>query len=155
MYCSSCGSAVSREMSYCSRCGAKAGGAGGESPAKPAESFAESLVWAIVAVFVVGLGAIIGLMAVMKEVVGFDLRVILAVTALSFVLMLAVEGVLIGLLLKGGRGAKEAGDAGRLGDATMKGLGEARPRALPEPVPSVTELTTRSFEPSRVERKSN
>jgi hypothetical protein len=65
-----------------------------------------------------------------------------------------VEGVLIGLLLKGKRGAKEAGDAEGLKEQKTKELIEARARALPEPAPSVTEHTTRAFEPIYSERES-
>lgn len=154
MYCSSCGSAVSWDLRYCNRCGAKVGGAKADD-AGSAESYAESLGWAAVVAFISGIGVIIGLMAVMKNVVGFDPAVILAITALSFALLLVIEGVLIRLLLKGGRGAKGAGDAGRPGEQTTRELGEAQARTLPEPVPSVTEQATRAFEPIRVERKSN
>lgn len=155
MYCSSCGAAVAQNLSYCHRCGAKVIGATDESINQPAELFPESLVWAIVSVFIVGLGAIIGLMAVMKEVVGFNLSIILAVTVVSFLLMLAVEGVLIWLLLHGKKGAKEVNDAQRLKEQATKELGAAQPRALPDPVPSVTEHATRAFEPSYRERESN
>ena len=154
MYCSSCGSAVAQNLSYCNRCGAKVSGAKVDGVNKQAESFHESLVNAIAAVFVVGLGAIIGLMAVMKKVVGFDPGIILAITVLSFVLMLVVEGVLIGLLLNGRRGAREAGGTERLKEQTTRELEGARSLALPEPVPSVTEHTTRAFEPIYSERES-
>jgi len=36
--------------------------------------------------------------------------------------------------------------------AETKELGAAGPRAFPEPVPSVTEHTTRTFEPTHAER---
>jgi predicted amidophosphoribosyltransferase len=68
MYCSSCGAAVSQDLSYCNRCGAKLNGVKGDSAIKLSEAKPESLINAIVAVFVCGLGAIIGLMAVMKAV---------------------------------------------------------------------------------------
>ena len=155
MYCSACGSAVSRDLRYCNRCGAKVGGAEGDGVAESAESYAESLGWAAVVAFVSGIGVIIGLMAVMKNVVGFDPGVILAITALSFGLLLVIEGVIIRLLLKGGRGARLTRDAGGPGEQTTRELGEAHARSLPEPVPSVTEQTTRAFEPVGSERKSN
>jgi hypothetical protein len=121
---------------------------------EPAESFPVSLVNAMAAVFVVGLGAIIGLMAVMKKVVGFDPGIILVITLLSFLLMLVVEGVLIRLLLNGRRGAREAGATERLKEQTTRELGGAQARLLQEPAPSVTEHTTRAFEPIYSERKT-
>ena len=108
----------------------------------------------MVGLFILGLLAIAVLIGVLKAVAGFDLPFLLAVIMLTFLLMLVVEGVLIGLLLKGKRGVKEAGDTGRLEGQTTKGLGEARARVLTEPVASVTEHTTRTFEPSYSERKS-
>jgi len=154
MYCSSCGVAVAQGLSYCNYCGAKLSGAKGDSLIKSSEVKPELLVSAMVALFILGLGAIAVLIGVMKEVAGFDLPILLAVTMFSFVLMLVVESVLIGLLLKGKRDAQEAGDTERLKEQTIKELGGAQARVLPEPVPSVTEHTTRAFEPIYNERKS-
>ena len=156
MYCPSCGVAVAQGLSYCKHCGEKLSGAKGDAVVKSSEVKPELLVSAMVAVFVLGLGAIAVLIGVLKQVAGFDLPFLLVATMLSFVLMLVVEGVIIGLLLKGKRGAKEAeaSDTERLKGQTTKGLGGAQARVLPEPVPSVTEETTRAFEPIYSERKS-
>ena len=155
MYCPSCGVAVAQGLSYCNHCGAKLNGEKGDTLIKASELRAESLIIsAMVGLFILGLGAIAVLIGVLKAVAGFDLPILLAVTVLSFVLMLVVEGVLIGLLLKGRRGAKEAGDTERLEEQTTKELGEAQARALTDPVPSVTEQTTRAFEPIYGERRS-
>ncbi len=154
MYCSSCGGAVAQGLSYCNYCGVKLSGAKGDNVIKSSGVKPELLVSAMVGLFVLGLVAIAVLIGVMKAVAGFDLPFLLAATMLSFVLMLVVEGVLIGLLLKGKRGAKEAGGTGRLKEQTTKELGEAQARALPEPMSSVTEHTTRSFDPVYRERNS-
>lgn len=154
MYCSTCGGAVTRGLAYCNQCGAKLGGEKDDAVAKPSETFPESLVWALVAVFVVGLGGIMGLMAVMKEVVGFSPDIILNITLLCFLPMLVVEAVLIWKLLRHKSGAKGAGDAGLLKARETKELGAAQARSLAEPAPSVTEHTTRAFDPVYVERKS-
>ena len=145
MYCSSCGSAVPQNLSFCNRCGAKV-----DAINKPAELSPNSLLNAIVAVFVLGLGAIVGLMALMKG----D-PIILAAAMLSFLLMLVIEGVLIGLLLKGRKGAKEAGGTERLKEQTTRELEGAQARLLPEPVASVTEQTTRTLEPIYRDRQSS
>jgi hypothetical protein len=94
------------------------------------------------------------LIGVMKAVAGFGLPILLAVTVFSFLLMLMVEGVLVGLLMKGRRGAGGASDVGRPEEKTTKELGEAQVWSLPGPAPSVTEHTTRAFEPIRSGRKS-
>jgi hypothetical protein len=154
MYCSSCGVAVTQSLSYCNYCGEKLIGANGDHVIKSSGVNPELLVYAMVALFVFGLIAISVLIGVMKAVAGFDLPFLLAAMMLSFVLMLVVEGVLIGLLLKGKRGARGAGGPARLKEQTTKELGEAQARVLPEPAPSVTEHTTRAFEPIHSERKS-
>lgn len=154
MYCSSCGSAVNQSLSYCNHCGAKLSGAKSNSVSKPTELFPDSLVWAIVSVFIVGLGCIIGLMAVMKEELNFNDRMIIAVVMMSFFLLFMIEGVFIWLLLRRKGGAKEASDAGSAKEQTTKELNPAKARALPEPLPSVTEHTTRTFEPIYKERKA-
>ena len=154
MYCSSCGAAVARGLSYCKHCGAKLGGAGGEGGDKPAELFPDSLIWAIVSVFVVGMGTTIGLMAMLKRLLDLNQTVIIAFGLLGFALMIAVECVFIWMLLSRRKGAGAAGEGAGAKENTTRELDAARVRALAEPVPSVTEETTRAFEPIYVERKA-
>lgn len=137
MYCSTCGKAVTPGLSYCNHCGAKLSGAKGDGITKSSDVKPETLVGAMVAVFIFGLGAIIFLMMALKMVFGPEnLHLIIAFTSLSFLIMLAVEGVFLWMLLGRKNGAKEA----------AKELSEARARMLPEPVLSVTEHTTRTLE---------
>jgi hypothetical protein len=150
MYCSSCGGSVAEGLSYCNRCGAKLNGA--KSDGQQSATLPESLIWAIVAVFVVGLGTTIGLMAVMKNELGFGQGLILTFSALSFLLMFAIEGVLIYLLMRGKHGAREQKESARLQVMPPKELNTAR--ALVEPAPSVTENTTRTFDPIYRERET-
>lgn len=147
MYCSTCGSAVAQNLSYCSRCGAKLRSA-------EMSLTLDSLVWAIVSLLIAGVGVIIGLMAVMKNVVGLHEGIIVIVTALSFLALLTAEGVLIRILLGAWKGARGADDAAPPKEQKTRELEEAQPRALPDPVPSVTEQTTRTFEPTYGGRKS-
>jgi predicted lipid-binding transport protein (Tim44 family) len=116
----------------------------------------ELLVSAMVGGFVLGLVAIAVLVGVLKAVAGFDLPFLLAVTMLSFLLLIAVEGVLVGLLFKSRRGPKVTADAVRPEERTTKGLGGPQARALqePSPVASVTEHTTRTLEPAYGERQT-
>lgn len=154
MFCSSCGAAVAQGLSYCNYCGEKLNGAKGGTAVTASGVKPELLVSAMVGLFILGLIAIAVLIGVLKAVAGFDLPFLLIATMFSFLLMLAVEGVLVGLLLRGRRGTKEVVEVERPTGQTTKGLGEAQARALPEPVPSITEHTTRAFEPSYSERKS-
>ena len=152
MYCSTCGGAVAPSLSYCNHCGARLSGPGADAEHKPAELFPDSLVWAIVSVFVVGLGGTIGLMAVMKDARTFDPGLIIGLSLLSFVAMLAVEGVLVYLLLSRRSGAKEAGEKSKLKASPVRELESANERALPEPSLSVTDHTTRTLEPAHRDR---
>jgi hypothetical protein len=154
MYCSSCGASVAQGLSYCNYCGAKLSGANGDNVINSSGVKPELVVSAMVGLFILGLVAIAVLIGVLKAVAGFDFPFLLVATMFSFVLMLVVEGVLMSLLLRGKRGAKESGDTERLKEQTTKELGEAQARVLPERVPSVTEHTTRSFDPIYSERKS-
>jgi len=97
------------------------------------------------AVFVFGLGAIIFLMMAMRMVFGPEnMGLIIAFTLLSFLIMLAVEGVFVWMLLGRKKSIKEA----------AKELSEAKARSLPEPVLSVTEHTTRTLEPVDRDRQT-
>lgn len=156
MYCSSCGAAVVQGLSYCNHCGTRLSGGQADVAARQAEALPESLIWAIVSVFVVGMGTTIGLMAMLKQLLDLSQGIIIAFGLLGFALMIAVECVFIYLLLSRRRaGAKQLSANERTSARETKELDAAREAraALPEPVPSVTEQTTRTFEPAYSERK--
>src|SRR5436853_5674702 len=153
MYCSSCGVSVARGLSYCNYCGAKLSGEKGDNAIKSSEVKPESLVWGMVAVLVFGFVAIVFLLMAMK-MVGLDEGQILAFTILSFLIMLLVEGVFIWQLLRRKRSAEETGNSALSKEQARKELDAAQARVLPEAMPSVTEHTTRAFEPIYSERNS-
>jgi hypothetical protein len=154
MYCSSCGVAVTPGLSYCNHCGEELSNAKSDGIIKSPEVRPETLVGAMVFVFVFGLGAITVLMGVMKAVLHLEVGLILAFALLSFLIMLSLEGVFIRLLLRRKRGAAEAGDTVLLKGQARRELDAAQTRVLPEPMPSVTEHTTRTFDPIYPERTS-
>jgi hypothetical protein len=154
MYCSACGGAVAQGLSYCNYCGAKLSGAKSDNVGKSSEVKPELLVSAMVVVFVFGLIAITMLIGVMKSVINLDVGQILAFALLCFLIMLSIEGVFVRLLLRRKRGGEERGDAVLLKGQATKELDAAQGRMLPEPVASVTEHTTRAFDPIYNERTS-
>jgi hypothetical protein len=154
MYCSSCGVAVTQGLSYCNYCGEKLGGAKSDRIIKSPEVRPETLIGAMVFAFVFGLGAITVLMGVMKAVLQFGTGEILALTAVSFLILLSLEGVFIRLLLRRMRGAGEAGDTKLVKEQATRELDAAQARVLPEAMPSVTEHTTRTFDSIYSERTS-
>jgi len=153
MYCSSCGVSLAHGLSYCNYCGAKLTAEKGDNAIKSSEVRPQSLVWGMVAVLVFGLVGVVFLMMAMK-MVGLNVGQILAFTILSFLMMLLVEGVFIWQLLRRKRDGEQAGDPALVNQQAMKKLAVAQARVLREPVPSVTEHTTRAFEPIYSDRKS-
>jgi hypothetical protein len=154
MYCSSCGVAVTPGLTYCNHCGEKLSGAKSDCIIKSPEVRPETLVGAMVFAFVFGLVAITMLIGMMKSVLALSTGPILAFALLSFLIMLSLEGVFIRLLLRRKRGVEEAGDTVLLKGQATRGLDAAQARVLPEPMPSVTEHTTRAFDPIYPERTS-
>ena len=152
MYCSACGGSVVQGLSYCNYCGAKLSGEKVDSLVKSAEVKPGSVMWGMIAVLVFGFVAITLLMMAMK-MVGFNVGQILAFTIMSFLLLLLLEGVFTWQLVRRKRGAEETYDTALAKEQATKELQAAQARVLPDAMPSVTEHTTRSFEPIHRERK--
>ena len=79
---------------------------------------------------------------------------ILAFALLCFLIMLSLEGVFLRLLFRRRRRTDEGSGNVQLKGHATKELDSAHARAIPEPVPSVTEHTTRAFDPIYTERTS-
>lgn len=155
MYCSTCGVAVAQNLSYCNYCGAKLSPAKGDSASETPEVRPELLVSAMAGVFILGLAAIVVLMGVMKTVLELPADRVLAFTLLPFLIMLLLEGVFLRLLFRRKRRSEKASDAGMSKGQATRELDGAQARGLPEPVPSVTEHTTRVLDPIYNERTPN
>lgn len=158
MYCSSCGVPVAQGLSFCKHCGAKLSTENGDGLAGYSELKAESfLISAMVALFIFGLGVIMGLLTVMKNGIDIEAPQIIPFAILSFLMLFIIEGVIVWRLMRRDRLAKASAAAALTpNEQTTKELDAARARALPGgmPPPSITEHTTRAFEPVYTERKS-
>ena len=152
MYCSSCGIAVAEGLSYCNYCGAKLN-LKEDSDSKVPHVKPELLVSAMAGLFIFGLIAIIMMMGMMKQVMGLTVESALVISLLPFLLLLFLEGIFIKLLFRGKRGTNATTSALSRGQST-KELDAAHMRQLPEPLSSVTEHTTRAFEPIHTKRRS-
>jgi len=150
MYCSSCGSALTPNLVYCNKCGARVAPNEGEQQKSDIEP--EFLIGAMITLFVLGLGVIIGLLAVMKRGVGFDFGVILFFTFVCFGLLFLIESILIFFLFRG-RFSSQKKDVAQLKEPTTKELEPGTPLSLPANMASVTEHTTRAFDPVYIEKK--
>ena len=151
MYCSSCGVAVTKTLSYCNHCGAKLNRS--EDLNHSSEVRPDFIAFLMVATFIFGLVAITVLMGVLKNAMGLPVEEALLLGLVPFVLMLILEGVFIRLLLRRRRDAEETRRPTLAEGQATNELDAAQARALPEHRPSVTEHTTRAFEPSYRDRK--
>jgi hypothetical protein len=150
MYCSSCGVAVTKGLSYCNHCGAKVNRSGSDSP----EVRPEMLVAAMVGTFIFGLVAITILAGVLKNALGLpDGLVLFFGLIVPFTFMLVLEGIFIRLLLRRRRDTDETSRPTLAEGQATNELHAAEARVLPEARASVTEHTTRAFDPVYRDRK--
>ncbi len=154
MYCSSCGVAVAEGLSYCNYCGAKLSGANGAEVSEYREVKPGLLVSAMTVLFIFGLVAITMLLGMMKAVLDLPVERALGFALFPFLLLLLLEGVFIRLLLRGKRHANEGGDKVQVKGGATKELDSGQRQAIAEPISSVTDHTTRSFDPIYRERQS-
>jgi hypothetical protein len=166
MYCASCGAEVSEGMSYCNRCGAKLKAGSEEvavvSPSQPPMRVSAGAAWAMAAA--VALITIVGFGAVFSMVMAFVTRGLsLDEGRLAVVVMALVSVVLIDWMLLRQFTRLTSGKSQATEDAPAKPEKRqlaGKPSAVPpqlaaprEPVGSVTENTTRTFEPVYRERE--
>ena len=151
MYCSSCGGAIARGLSYCNHCGAKLNTS--ENLQETREVRPNQLVIWMVATFIFGTAVITILMGVMRVILGLNVEAVLVFGTVPFLLMLILEAVFIRLLLRNPATSDTKNKTLAKRQETNE-LDAARPRVLPEPIPSVTEHTTRAFEPVYRDRNS-
>ena len=148
MYCSACGVAVNQGLTYCKNCGAKVPR---EDERQPTQPKPESILAMMVATFVMGLVAICALITVLKAV-QFEFGPLMAITLFSFLIMIALEGVFIRLLFRKRQRAEDKDAKLVSAQPTTQQL-EAQSQFPLQPVESVTEHTTRAFDPVLSERK--
>jgi hypothetical protein len=139
-------------LSYCNRCGADLRVKENEVPRRSGPS-PDSLVWGIVSVTTVGLCAVIGLMAVMSQVLHSPDGLINGFAATTFFSFLLVDALFAWLLLRSKKGRKEGTNIIQLKEAIRAELNSAQISELPDPSSSVTDHTTRTLEPVEIRRQ--
>lgn len=148
MYCQSCGTQMASVLSYCPRCGAgqsltKMSDAGSQSP--PVSP--DSLIGGIVVTTIVVLGLVLGGLIALKEN-GVGEAMIWTFVTVCFLALIGVDAMFFRMLRGHGSAGRRGTDTNQLKEAASRQLGEAQRGALGDPVPSVTEHTTRTFEPA-------
>lgn len=157
MYCPSCGNALPQGLSYCNRCGADLSGIQGSGSGKGMEltqagKLPSLLVVATVFVTLVLSGLMLGAMPLMN-LIGLNQGAILSFVGLIFLTMVAIDGVLLWQLFRITGRAKQSPVAAPERIITS-GLEPNRGQPLLEPRMSVTDHTTRNFEPAYEERRN-
>ena len=151
MYCPSCGSALSRQMKYCTRCGAQTNMMEVGQAEKRFDEYLEGLFWTTV----FGLGVILGGAIVLTKVLELSLGVVVAYLVLSSIAFLTIFWLSLRETLRMAKNLKKT-DIGALGPSrdTNKML-PAEGDAPSVSHQSVTENTTRSLEPAPSEHAAN
>ena len=153
MYCPACGYQLSDVASYCNRCGANLSSWKANGELERAHRTMDTLVWAIVGTTITLLGMALGALVIMKDG-GIDPRFGNPLVVLCFLAFVMVETVLVSRLLQMNKSAKETRLPAQPHNLITNEL-DSPPKVLNEPaqsISSVTEQTTRAFEPSNKER---
>ena len=146
MYCQTCGSAIAHKTKYCNRCGTQLVPTGDKSPDKtPAEKRLDEYLDGLFWISVFGLGFIIGGTVVLTKTGVRDL-IVLGYAILSTLVFLINFGFSLFGALSLMRSSKDGKLTMQPGHNTRE-LGPPTIESMPIPPVSVTENTTRSFEP--------
>lgn len=156
MYCPSCGTESTTELSYCNRCGANLKPISNQSGVRPAKlvGAAWAISMAVALVTLGGFGMIFGLvMALITNGLNLSVGGIVLIF-FALLVILTIAWLLVRQLSRVLDMPQVTGDAieskkPQLSEKPMPQIG-----ALREPVSSVTEHTTRAFEPVHKERKT-
>ena len=143
MYCSTCGVALAKGLSFCNHCGARLPST--EAGLEFREVRPQLLVSAMAGVFVLGLPGIVFLIF-MLNAAGLNSKQTMAFAWTSLLLLVALEVVFLILLLRRRPGKVEAREADQFNGSQTKELEAKYAGGLAEPVRSVTEHTTRAFD---------
>jgi len=142
MYCPSCGLVLTQQTRYCNRCGAQLGNAKNVELIKLYEQRMDSEMEGLFWITCMGIGLILGGIALMKKVVHVDDWIVLAYLTLASLAFTAYFGMGVWQIRRLARSLKEAHGTSEL---TSEGMPELGPANL-DSIPSVTEHTTRTLE---------
>src|SRR2546423_7968772 len=144
MYCSSCGVAVAQGLTFCNYCGARLATREGETDSR--ELRPQLLVSAMAGIFVLGMPGIAFLIFMLNAALHLGAGPIMAFAWFSLLLLTVLEGIFTLLLFRRTPRIKENSDTGQFKGPTTRELDAIHARGVAEPLPSVTEHTTRSFD---------
>lgn len=146
MYCSNCGTPITQGLSYCNRCGSSL-----RERNEPKTAAISAVLTAIVLIGAIGMGIMLGGSLVLRSEAGFPYELVGCFMLFSFLLTGMIEFMLVKNLSKltGSTEKIKYLPAPHVASPDLR-LPQANP--LGEPVPSVTENTTRTLEYARREQ---
>ena len=151
MYCQSCGVAIAQSMKYCNRCGAlqvtSTEATLSERQEKRLNDYLDGLFW----ITVFGVALTVGGMIALKKLQFSDAFIVafLILSASAFLLNLVLNMRVVFSILKSSKAVKSLEETPTLNTNELE---EMKTANVLQPVPSVTENTTRSFEPTYTKR---
>lgn len=149
MYCSTCGVALAKGLSFCNYCGARLPST--DAALEFREVRPGLIVSAMAGVFVLGLPGIVFLIF-MLNAVRLDSSQTMAFAWTSLLLLVALEVVFLFLLLRRKPKSEEAPSLTQFKRSETNELEATQAGVLPEPAASVTEHTTRAFDRSGIKK---
>ncbi len=151
MYCQSCGTALATQMKYCNRCGTHLVSTKDDDRIKLFEKRMDSEMEGLFWITVLGLGLILGGIALLKKVQLSD-SLIIAYMILSSVAVIAYFGLGVWQVRRLNRSSKEASGSIQLEGQDTNELGPAMTWPTIETGSSVTDQTTRGLDRVRGDR---
>lgn len=153
MYCPVCGAESTQGLNYCKRCGA--GLSGPNTPIESKASFGKmfGLILPVALVCIGGFIALFSTVYNLGERTGFDTRALIAIMGFGGATVVCVVGLLVWLLLRLA-GYEPTRQQGREERSLPRDYTPQQLPPSPISMPSVTENTTRNFDPSRYRERS-
>ena len=148
MYCPNCGDQTTQGLKYCKRCGA--GLSTSTTPIEPQASTGKAMGAMLFLVSLVSIAGFIALFATvynLGERPNFDPRTLIAVMAFGGGTVLGVVGLLVWLLLRFS-GHQPVSHHDKSERPSVRDYAPQQLPASPSSRPSVTENTTRNFDPA-------
>jgi hypothetical protein len=145
MYCQNCGAESTQVLNYCKRCGAEL-----SASTPPVEKYTSSAATgAMLFLVMVSIAGFIGLFVTINNLAqrGVDSEMLVAVTAFGGATVLGVVGLLVWLLFRLMSAHLPAARPDKATGPPARDYNSPHLPALPLGMPSVTENTTRNFEP--------
>lgn len=149
MYCSACGTPIAPGLSFCNRCGMSLKERSGSKPTGPINA----LVTAMVIIAVAAIGMLIGGPIALKKEGQFSEQLIVLFMFLAFLIGSVTEILLYRQLSRLTSDRSKTEPLALPPQSVMPEYRSPQPHRLAEPIPSVTDNTTRTLEYAREERR--